>query len=248
LREAIKDSPRQTQSQSIAPYGVGIKEIAPRDIREQIDEELSKASGGTQVTNTESSYEKVANMLKLRGITGNILDFGAGLGLGTDAMSEILGGTVESFEINTEGWRGKKPPTYTSLSEIDPDKKYDAIVSLNVLNVVPKDIRDGIVKEIFDRLEDGGVAYISARGFKGDVDQGTPIAPSIEPKSIFVRKNGKKTFQKGFDYNELAEYIQDILGDKVTVIKATSELKRKNPKFDRIKFGNNSVIVSQSRS
>ena len=218
------------------------------DIKEQIDSELSKASGGTQVTNTESSYGKVADMLKLRGITGNVLDFGAGLGLGTDAMSDVLGGTVDSFEINTEGWRGKKPPTYTSLSEIDPDKKYDAIVSLNVLNVVPKDIRDGIVKEIYDRLEDGGVAYISARGFSGDVNQGTPIAPSVEPKSIFVRKNGKKTFQKGFDRNELTEYVQDILGDKVTIVNSNASIKAKNPKLDRIKFGNRSIIVTKESS
>jgi len=180
---------------------------------------LSKASGTTQVATTTGSYVKAAK--KISDVKGDVLDYGAGLGLGTDAMSETLGRTVESLEVNPERWKGKKPVNYTDSEQIK--KKFDGIVSLNVLNVVPRDVRDFIVQDIFEKLKVGGKAAISSRGFKGDIDGAKNFELGPEEKSYIIkRKKGGETidvYQKGFDGNELVEYIQELLGDSVEVVK-----------------------------
>jgi predicted secreted Zn-dependent protease len=191
---------------------------------QQIDEELSKASGTTQVATTTGSYVKAADILKKLDTKGRVLDYGAGYGLGTDAMSKVLGKPVESYEINSERWKGKKPVTYKKSADIDG--KFDAIVSLNVLNVVPRDKRDFIVQDIYNHLEDGGKAVISSRKFKGDIDSAKNFELGPEDKSYIVKrpKDGKliDVYQKGFDGNELVDYIKEILGNKVDVKKDNS--------------------------
>ena len=192
------------------------KETTPAS-RQQIDDSLSKASGRTQRENTRGSYVKAANIIKDREIEGDVLDYGAGLGVGTDAMTKLLGRKVDSFEINTENWKGKAKPTYTSAKDID--KKYDSIVSLNVVNVVPKNVRDFIVTDIFEKLNEGGTAVISSRGFKGDVANAKNFEPGLEEKSYLIKVSGDQQYQKGFDGNELVDYVQGLLGDNATVIK-----------------------------
>ena len=191
-----------------------------------------KSSGTTQVATTVGSYVKAANLLT--GTKGDILDYGAGLGLGTDAMSGTLGRKVESYEPNPERWQGKEGVTFTTSNEIN--KKYDGVVSLNVLNVVPKDIRDAIVTDIFDKLNVGGKAVISTRKWSGDVNAAKNAVPGPEDKSLIIsrRQDGKtvEVFQKGFDGNELVDYVKSLLGDSADVVKDTS-------------FGANGVIITK---
>jgi hypothetical protein len=193
-----------------------------------------KASGTTQVATTTGSYVKAANLIK--DIQGDVLDYGAGLGLGTDAMSNTLGRKVDSYEPNPERWQGKEEATYTASDQIG--KKYDGIVSLNVLNVVPKDIRDAIVMDIFDKLNTNGKAVISTRKWSGDVNGAKNAVSGAEEKSLIItrRQDGKdvEVFQKGFDGNELVDYVQSLLGDKANVVKNTT-------------FGANGVIISKSQ-
>ena len=175
---------------------------------------LSKASGTTQVATTAGSYRKVANIFKKRTTPfSNVLDYGAGLGLGTDAMSDVSGVRVESLEINPERWQGGAPVDYTDSAEIT--KTYDTIVSLNVVNVVPRDVRDFIVMDIYDKLNAGGIAYVSSRKFKGDIDGAKNFELGTEEKSYIIkRKEGGEfvdVYQKGYDGNELVEYVQSIL-------------------------------------
>ena len=216
---------------------IKVKEDTSKE--QKIDKELSKSSGTTQVATTTGSYVKVANIIKdlfskIRKIKGEVLDYGAGLGLGTDAMSKVLGTEVDSFEVNPGRWKGKKPVTYTKPSDIN--KLYDVIVSLNVLNVVPKGVRDFIVKDIYKKLKPGGTAIISSRGFKGDIARAKNFEKGPEDKSYIIkRKKGGKlidVYQKGFDGDELAEYVQGLLGDKVKV-------EQKNT------FGNKGIIVKK---
>jgi hypothetical protein len=192
-----------------------------------------KASGTTQVATTTGSYVKAANLIK--DIQGDVLDYGAGLGLGTDAMSNTLGRKVDSYEPNPERWQGKEEATYTASDQIS--KKYDGIVSLNVLNVVPKDIRDAIVMDIFDKLNTNGKAVISTRKWSGDVNGAKNAVPGAEEKSLIItrRQDGKdvEVFQKGFDGNELVDYVQSLLGDKANVVKNTT-------------FGANGVIITKT--
>ena len=189
---------------------------------QQIDEELSKASGTTQIPKTTSSYVNAANEFNKLNVKGRVLDYGAGLGLGTDAMSKILGKPVESYEINPERWRGKKSVTYTKSEDIDG--KFDGIVSLNVINVVPKNIRDFIIQDIYNHLRDGGKAIISSRKFEKDIANTKNFELGPEDKSYIVKrpKDGKliNVYQKGFDGNELIDYVKEVLGNKVDVRKA----------------------------
>lgn len=197
---------------------------------QKIDNGLSKASGTTQVATTVGSYKKVANKIN----KGTVLDYGAGLGLGTDAMTSVVGRKVDSYELNTERWKGKNPVTYTEASQIT--KKYDNIVSLNVLNVVPKNVRDFIVDHIGSILNEGGTAFISTRKFSGDINKAKNFIAGPEDKSLIIkRKQGGAVidvFQKGFDGNELIDYVQDRLGNGFIVEKDNS-------------FGSSGVIVTK---
>jgi hypothetical protein len=180
---------------------------------------VEKQSGTTQVATTVGSYKKAAQIANKLGAK-TVLDYGAGLGLGTDAISDIIP-SVDSFEPNAERWQGSSPVTYTNTSDIN--KKYDSVINLNVLNVVPKDIRDAIVMDIFDKLNVGGNAIISTRKWSGDVNLAKNYVKGPEEKSVIVKKKsegkGVDVYQKGFDGNELVDYISDILGDAATVTK-----------------------------
>ena len=202
--------------------------------KQQIDEELSKASGTTQVATTTGSYVKVAKKASQGREAGSVLDYGAGLGVGTDAMSEVFGSNVESLEVNPERWKGKRPPTYTTSDQIK--KTFDTIVSLNVVNVVPKGVRNFIVLDIASKLNAGGKAYISSRKFTGDVANAKNFKEGPEEKSLLIqRSSGGRivdVYQKGYDGNELVEYVQDLLGPGFTVEKDNS-------------FGASGVVVTK---
>jgi hypothetical protein len=183
---------------------------------------VEKQSGTTQRPNTTPNYTKAAKIAERLGAR-SILDYGAGLGLGSDAMRSVID-NVDSYEPNYENWKGESPVTYTNPSDIN--KKYDAVVNLNVLNVVPKDMRDAIVMDIFDKLNVGGNAIISARKWSDDVNRAKNFVKGPEEKSyiVKVRSGGEivDVYQKGFDGNELVDYIKEILGDAATVKKDNS--------------------------
>lgn len=187
-------------------------------------ETIQENSATTQRANTVTSYEKAAKNLYENKQPESVLDYGAGLGLGTDAMSEILGVEVDSLEPNTENWKGSNPVSYTEAKDIN--KKYDAVVSLNVVNVVPKGMRDFIIKDIFEKLNEGGVALISSRPWSGDIATTKYFKEGPEEKSILVKgvKDGEviDVYQKGFDKNELVDYAQELLGPNAEVTKDTS--------------------------
>ena len=157
----------------------------------------------------------------------SILDYGAGLGLGTQMMKEVTGNKVDSFEPYPVNWQSAFPVTYTDSSSIK--KKYDIIVSLNVLNVLPKDMRDAVVKNIYKNLKKGGTAFISTRKWTGDVNSAKSFEKGPEYKSIIVLTRGQRVFQKGFDGNELVDYIYEVLGNSVDVVKSN--------------FGANSIML-----
>jgi hypothetical protein len=234
LRLGLDAGKRAQWSQGLEAEQNRLMEEASTVTDEKVDDELAKSSGTTQVATTVGSYKRVAEKIKADKPEGSTLDYGAGLGLGTDTMSEVTGKDVESFEINTERWKGKKKPTYTKAEKIK--KKFDNIVSLNVLNVVPKSVRDFIVKDIASKLNDGGKAYISTRKFSGDINNAKNFEQGPEDKSIIVKrkKDGKviDVFQKGFDGNELVEYVQEQLGDGFKVERDNS-------------FGASGVVVTK---
>ncbi len=183
-------------------------------------------SGTTQVATTSGSYRKAAELVQsVNPDAKRVLDYGAGLGLGSDAMRGVFGeqANVDSYEPFPERWSGSQPVTYTSNEDISG--KYDAIVNLNVLNVLEPQIRDQVAKDIMDRLAPGGVAVIGTRKWSGDVASAKNFEKAGEDKAIYVlRKSGGQTvrvYQKGFDGKELADYLSRLGGDEFEVTQGT---------------------------
>lgn len=196
-----------------------------------------KGSGTTQVATTRTMYVKALKWLRNQSPEAKtVLDYGAGLGLGTDDMrSNNPDLNIDSYEPNPERWAGKQPPTYTNNTQINKD--YDLILNTNVLNVVEKPIRDLIVKDIADHLTMGGKALITTRGWSNDVNAAKNFKPADEHHAIWINK-GKNgyVFQKGFDGDELKNYIQELLGDEFVVEKT------------RPTFGKSSVTITRVKS
>jgi len=206
-----------------------------KNFKSFLQENLAHQSGSetTQVSNTTASYIKAA--AKLKEVLGEkedlkVLDYGAGLGLGTEALRRAFGAkNVDSFEPASD--RSKVKPNYSDANQIT--NKYDAIVCLNVLNVLEPGLRNSVVEKIISSLKPEGYALIGVRGWSGDVNQAKNSEPSKEEeKAIWIiKKKGKKVYQKGFDGAELLNYISGI----------DSSIK-----IDRIKgITNNAVLIQK---
>lgn len=187
--------------------------------------EDNSSSQTTQRSNTEKSYIKAGKYIAINFPEVNdILDFGAGLGKGTIALQRETGKAVESYEPYAKGFT----PDYHSFAQID--KQYDIVVNLNVLNVLPPDLRERVVKQIYKVLKPDGIAIIGTRGWNGDVASAKNFEPSEdEEKAIWVLTRGQRVYQKGFDGNELASYIKSIIPVQV--------------KSMRNAFAKNSIII-----
>ena len=164
---------------------------------------------------TLPSYEKAAKTFSEEGKT---LDYGAGRGLGAQKIN------ADTFEpYPREGFS----PTYTQSQDI-PTGSYKNVTSLNVLNVMPKNVRDKAVLDIGRILQPNGEAVITTRGkdvmtAKGD--------DGPEPMS---RVTTMGTYQKGFTQPELREYVQGLLGSNFDVVNAPT------------KIGQASIVVKKS--
>lgn len=154
----------------------------------------------TQIAGTFPTYQKAVGILDTVAPEGRAIDFGAGLG-----MSRTLG--FDTFEpFPREGFI----PTYRSAADI-PDAAYDRLTNLNVLNVVPRDVRDSIVEDIGRVLRPGGAGVITTRGRDVLTAKGMP---GPEPMSVITSAD---TYQKGFTQAELQDYLRYVLGDQYNV-------------------------------
>ena len=168
-------------------------------------------TGATQVATTGGTYEKTGKFLKDKlEPNSKIISVGAGLdhtrkalhrGLGEDS-----GHTIHDMEPNPE--KRKEKPEYTDGSKI-PHNAYHAAVSHNVLNVVEPHVREHVMHSLFNPVKEGGHIIIGTRKWKGDIDTNKNYEPGDEPKSMWVKKKGTTSYQKGFDGNELKDYVHD---------------------------------------
>ena len=183
-----------------------------------------RSAANTQIDTTMGAYAAVARNLfaKIPNLK-NILDYGAGKGRGTASVSRALksksvDANVRSYEPFPENWAKSltEEPDYTSADNIK-DGSQDAVVNLNVLNVVPRAIRDNIIENIGRVLKDGGIGVISSRRWKGDVDTIKPANSRAgeEPNSFYVTRKLKgetqTNYQKGIEPDELVAYVQELL-------------------------------------
>lgn len=172
----------------------------------------------TQVPNTVGTYDKVKDEYFGDVDNGDILDYGAGMGLAAKKHG------FESLEPYPTGWE----PDYFTADEID--RQYDGIIMNNVLNVLPKHTRHVVLADAAKRkLSPGGRLYINVRS-RGDVMGQKETAKKVFSESeILTQRN---TYQKGFQRAELIKYLERELGDGYTVESA--------------KFGSIGVLVTKA--
>ncbi|MDP4093479.1 MAG: class I SAM-dependent methyltransferase [Bacillota bacterium] len=117
-------------------------------------------------------YKKHIAGLGLKG-SEKILDFGSGSGAGSKHLAKLLakgGGQLTCVDISSilVNKAKKRMRKYNNvdykvgkLEELDiPSNSHDAIYIFYVLHDVDKDLRQGIVKELFRILKDDGKLYI----------------------------------------------------------------------------------------
>jgi hypothetical protein len=175
-----------------------------------LDESRINDTRKTQVATTYGTYKKTGELLKgFLPPRAKTISIGAGLDQTKQGLMDGLGKgfIVHDMEPNPEG--RTMPPEYTSSEEI-PTGKYHAAVCHNVLNVVEPEVRDGIVRSIFNSLRTGGHAIIGTRKWAGDISTNKNFEVGDEPKSMWVKKKDSHSYQKGFDGDELKDYIQKI--------------------------------------
>ena len=170
---------------------------------------MDPRSAMTQITGTEDTYIKASKMLG-----GKVLDYGAGRGIGTDALRSN-GLLADSFEPFPENWEGKRPPTFTDSADI-PDASYDSLVSFSVINVVDPDERKFLFQEVSRILRPDGVALITGRT-RQDVGAAATKIPHLEEGGSLIGKGKQQRYQKGFTQAELERYAKEVLGPGFTV-------------------------------
>jgi len=197
IKDGLKYGYPLMQVEPITPKLVQSKGIVARKLNP-----MDPRSAKTQIATTVDTYRKASKMLG-----GNVIDYGAGLGLGTDALrSEGL--LADSFEPYPDRCQGKRPPTYTDSANI-PSDSYDSLVSFSVINVVEPDVRKFLFQEVARILRPDGVALITGRT-RQDVGAAKIKTPHLEEGGYLI--GADQRYQKGFTQAELERYAKEVLG------------------------------------
>jgi len=164
--------------------------------------------GKTQRSNTTPTYEKAFDLLNV-GEGDTVLDYGAGMGLGSSSARK-RGANVVTFEpIPPKDFT----PDFTNAADI-PEGVANKIVNMNVLNVLPPTQRNEAVTSIGRSLMPNGEAIINVRS----AAEVNAAKNKIKSEDGFIIGSGKeRTFQKGFTQKELKEYVSNVLGEDYTV-------------------------------
>ena len=204
IKDGLKYGYPLMQVEPITPKLVQSKGIVARKLNP-----MDPRSAMTQIATTVNTYRKASKMLG-----GKVLDYGAGYGLGTDALREE-GLLADSFEPYPEEWKGKRPPTYTDSVDI-PSESYDSLVSFSVINVVDPDERKFLFKQVARILRPDGFALITGRT-RQDVSAAKIKKPHLEDGGYLIGEGEDQRYQKGFTQAELERYAKEVLGPGFTV-------------------------------
>ena len=182
-------------------YGAGgvVKNIAKKLAKELPE---ASASGKTPISTTVGTYKKASPILleDIKDVNAPVLDYGSGMGLGAEELRKTFPNvkTLEPF------YKGNFD--FTDPSKV-PSGEFKGLTNFSVLNTVTPEVRDSIVENIGRVMDRGGVGLITARSPSSVMSTKGRLAN--EPNSMITQKG---TYQKGFDTDELREYIRYILG------------------------------------
>lgn len=199
----------------------------PQGVREVTDRGLMGALAASQILPMKGDFKRNAVSQKTqRGNTvgtavkandyldsinapkDTVLDYGAGLGENAKAI-----GATHTFEpFPQQGFE----PDFTDPAQV-PAQAFSRVVSTNVLNVLPKDLRTEAVLNIGKSLKPGGTALVQTwdLGAIRATSKSKNVKPVKGEENAYITGTG--TFQKGFAPKELQEYVQDTLGDLYVV-------------------------------
>lgn len=201
--KAVSDIPKMFD---VAPDQRAI-DVALRNV-ENVTDEFKINPAKTQRANTTPTYDKAFDLLDVKeGET--VLDYGAGLGLGSLSARD-RGANVLTFEPFPNE---KFQPDFTNPEDV-PSNVADKLVNMNVLNVLPKDLRDQAVVTIGRALKENGEAIINTRS-TAEVNAAKSKTKSGDGWIIGTGK--ERTFQKGFTPKELQDYVKEVLGSGFAV-------------------------------
>ena len=178
-------------------------DVAPaKEVMQAVDE-FTINPAKTQRANTTPTYDKAFDILGVNeGET--ILDYGAGLGLGSQRARDA-GANVLTFEpFPQKGFE----PNFTTPADV-PENVADKVVNMNVLNVLPPEQRAEAVQTIGRALKPGGSAIINTRS----ATEVNAAKNKTKSEDGWIVGTGKeRTFQKGFTPKELLDYTKSVLG------------------------------------
>ena len=182
----------------------------------------------TAITTTTGTYTK-ANKILTDLNKKTVHDFGSGKGVGTKEFKNKLVTSHEPFVSDEAILKaGGKLPDYKNVKDlfkVEGSGSKDAVVNLNVLNVI-EDIgeRIKVVDQIGKLLNKNGVAIITTRG--DDVlNQAKKSKNAIKYLDGFLFGGKEKTFQKGYSQKELELFVKGVLGDNFKIEKIPSKYK-----------------------
>lgn len=186
--------------------------IVSNEISDLTDFAANAVSQKTQRANTVATAVKANDYLDaISAPKGKTLDYGAGLGENAKAIKADA--TFEPFP--QKGFE----PTYTNPADV-PANSFERVVSTNVINVLPKNLRDDAILNIGKSLKKGGTALVQTwdLGAIKATSKSKTAKPVSNEQNAYITGTG--TFQKGFSGPELKNYVEEVLGDlyKVEIV------------------------------
>lgn len=177
----------------------------------------SKGGHNTVSANsTIKTYAKIADFIVKKMPKASVLDASSGAGAGTELLRKmkINCEDVEPF-VSSE----RKKPTYTDYNKIR--KKYDVVISNAVINVIPDDWRETLIKQMASLVAKGGMLIINTRSAKEiqDITKNVIVLDDSAEKIVQKGKNSY-AYQRGFDIKKLKTYVQKLVGKTFEVVEA----------------------------
>ena len=204
------------------PFGLHLPPVT-RDILESKYNVVPEDSKNTQAANTVRTYNKIWDYLSKEVIESdakakyNVLDWGSGFGLGTQALKDRVNALESSsakFTVNSYEpfFKGKDETLAPSLKNKPAANSQDFVVNNVVMNVITADERAELLQDIYKSLKEGGTAVITGRSITDVFNLKSPYQ-LVGPAEIITSKG---TFQKGFTPDSLNTFVKEVLPDAIT--------------------------------